>query len=112
MILIYSIFYGGLLFGFWLVYDFVCWRYADKIEQYKMDREAEKMYKNLQKSLITYNIEKEKKMLEQKALKRSQTALFDVQKAQGKEVAIFKDTRRAWIVEGRDCVEVGFEEIE
>ena len=112
MILIYSIFYGGLLLGFWLVYDFVCWRYADKIEQYKMYREAEKMYKNLKKSLIAYNIEKEKKILEQKALKRSQTALFDVQKAQGKEVAIFKDTRRAWIVEGRDCVEVDFEEIE
>lgn len=67
------IFFGGLSFGFWLIYDFICWKYKDKIEQYKMDLEAERLYKKLQKDKIIANFEGYKQRLAPQGNKRYKT---------------------------------------
>lgn len=54
------IFFGGLFFGFWLVYDFIKWKYKAKIEQYKMDLEAERLYKALKKAEIVADLNRYK----------------------------------------------------
>lgn len=59
----------SLLFGLYLAYDFVMWKYAPQIAQYKNSRLADKMYKEQQKNLILYNIEKEKQKLAQRQWK-------------------------------------------
>ena len=112
---IYIIFFGGIAFGFWLVYDFICWKYAAKIEQAKMSRQADRMYAKQQKSLILYNIEKEKAILEQKRLdrlafpnceesKRHRTKLIESPSAE-------KPNSWAWAVEREGVVDVDFTEI-
>lgn len=56
--ILYIIFYSFLAFCFWVIYDIICWRYKDKIEQYKMDLEAERLYKALKKSEIVADLQK------------------------------------------------------
>jgi hypothetical protein len=48
------------MFGLWLIYDLIKWKYKAKFEQWKMDRLAEKMYKDLKKAEIVADLNRYK----------------------------------------------------
>ena len=64
------IFFTGLSFGFWLIYDFICWKYKAKIEQFKMDLEAERLYKQLKKAEIIPNLQRIKEQLSTNSIEK------------------------------------------
>lgn len=66
IIAIYLIFYGGIAFGLWLIYDFITWRYKDKIELWKMSKLADKMLYEMKKQEVVFDIKSLSKGLSSK----------------------------------------------
>lgn len=63
---IYLIFYGGIAFGLWLIYDFINWKYKDKIELWKMSKLADKMLYDMKKQEVVFDIQSLSKGLSSK----------------------------------------------
>lgn len=110
MIAIAVILFGGLVFGLWLLLEFVRWRFADEIKQHGMSKEADRIYKEQRKNLILYDLEKEKAILAQKVLAAKH---FPKSKPYKTELLASnsKNSRFEWSVKHRGVVDVDFEEV-
>ncbi len=63
---VYLIFYGGIALGLWFIYDFITWKYKDKIEYWKMSKLADKMLYDMKKQEVIFDIKSLSKGLSNK----------------------------------------------
>jgi len=103
---IYLIFYGGIAFGLWLIYDFINWKYKDKIELWKMSKMADKMLYDMKKQEVVFDI---------KSLSKGLSSKMTEKNYKTKEIPVIGESMhvREWAVflKQKSAIDVDFDEV-